>query len=501
MNDLIASVAAEAKMRAVFDAALLDAYAKDQSGLASKRPLAVFEPQNAEDVVRLVNAARKAQLHLVPVSSDGPRYRPDTRCDERSVIVNMRRLGKVIRCDRRNRVSVFEAGVNFADLNQAARNAGLRPMLPLAPRPGKSVLAAYLEREPTIFPIYQWDISDPLLCIEVVFGTGELFRTGSAAGPGSLEEQWRAGDAQKSPMGPGQSDLMRLVQGAQGTIGIVTWCSAKCERLPTDETLHVIASDRLEPLIRVSYEMLRRKHPEILFLVDGRALVALLARDRASYLKGIASAPRWCLVYSLASPAEYGEEKLRYMRREVDELCAGHQVGELAPLPVGSTTELLRNLTRPELVRDLPYFKQAGLPHVRELFFQTTLDRAEVFLTQAQQSMREAGINVDNMLTYVQPQLGGRVCHVEIDLAHDTRETAACTEFMDQLAVTLKSLGAFFSRPYGRLSELAFQGSSTARLVPKVKRIFDPDGILSPLNLNPPGSSTTTSKGGGHALQ
>jgi hypothetical protein len=41
-------------------------------------------------------------------------------------------------------------------------------------------------------PKYHWDIGDPLACVEVIFGTGDMFRTGAAAGPGSLEEQWAA---------------------------------------------------------------------------------------------------------------------------------------------------------------------------------------------------------------------------------------------------------------------------------------------------------------------
>jgi len=54
-------------------------------------------------------------------------------------------------------------------------------------------------------PKYHWDIADPLACTEVVFGTGELFRTGAAAGSGSIQEQWAAGGAQKEA-----ADLPRL---------------------------------------------------------------------------------------------------------------------------------------------------------------------------------------------------------------------------------------------------------------------------------------------------
>ncbi|MFC1946897.1 FAD-binding oxidoreductase, partial [Chloroflexota bacterium] len=71
-------------------------------------------------------------------------------------------------------------------------------------------------------PKYQWDISDPLACVEVIFGSGDEFRTGQAAGPGSVEEQWKVGGIQKAPYGPGVASWHRIIQGSQGTIGIVT---------------------------------------------------------------------------------------------------------------------------------------------------------------------------------------------------------------------------------------------------------------------------------------
>ncbi len=106
-----------------------------------------------------------------------------------------------------------------------------------------------LDREPVVMPKYQWDISDPLACIEVIFGTGDDFRTGQSAGPGTIEEQWAVGGRQKAPYGPHVPSWHRLVQGAQGTMGIVTWASLRCELLPSLEEPFVVGSSRLEPLL------------------------------------------------------------------------------------------------------------------------------------------------------------------------------------------------------------------------------------------------------------
>src|SRR5450756_1223159 len=89
----------------------------------------------------------------------------------------------IVRADRRNRVALVEAGVTFDELDVALSKVGLRAMTPRARRKGKSVVAAYLDRTPTLVPRAQWDLSYPLLCIEVVMGSGTVFRTGSSAGP------------------------------------------------------------------------------------------------------------------------------------------------------------------------------------------------------------------------------------------------------------------------------------------------------------------------------
>ena len=218
-------------------------------------------PDTISELVHLVRSCRQQGQRLRPVSSRGSDRRRAASRDAETLDVDLSRFDEVVRVDRRNRVLLFEAGVGFDALVRSARAAGLRVMLPLCPRPGQSALTAYLDREPTLYPRFQWDISDPLLCTELVLGTGELFRTGSAAGPGNLEQQWRAGDAQKNPMGPGPANLMRIFQGARGAYGIATWCSAKAEPLPLSETLYVAGSDAIEPLIEVAYGLLRRGHP------------------------------------------------------------------------------------------------------------------------------------------------------------------------------------------------------------------------------------------------
>jgi FAD/FMN-containing dehydrogenase len=381
------------------------------------------------------------------------------------------------RVDRRNRVALFEAGLTFEQLSPALEAVDMRATMPLCPRPGKSVLASYLEREPTIMPRYQWDLADPLLCLEVVFGTGDVFRTGSAAGPGTLDEQWAAGDAQKSPMGPGQADWMRLVQGAQGAIAIATWCSAKAEILPRRESLLLAGAATPEPLVDATYRLLRRGAVDVCFLVDGRALADLLGESEERRAEAERQAAPWNLVITVSGLDILADRRHDLRRRWVEAELRAVGACRSDP-PIGTPDTLLAKLRRPSAGT---HWRDRRVGRSRSVFFQTTLDRAPRFCATFRRLSVDAGIPAERIGTYLQPQLGGRVCHVEFVLACTPAQEELTDRFTAAVAGPLSAEGAFFSRPHGRWAGVAFAASpESARLFGKVKSIFDPDGILAP---------------------
>ena len=168
--------------------------------------------------------------------------------------------------------------MTFGELIPAVTKEGLRLNMPLLPRQTKSVVGSMLEREPVIMPKYHWDISDPLACVEVVFGTGDMFRTGAAAGPGTIEEQWAAGGSQKEAAGPGQASWHRLIQGAQGTMGIVTWASLRCELLPSLEEPFLVGSSQVDKLLELVHWLVRLRLVNECLVLNNANLAAIMAR-------------------------------------------------------------------------------------------------------------------------------------------------------------------------------------------------------------------------------
>ena len=173
---------------------VLEAFSKDSSFVSPVKPTCVVKVKNLEEVQNLVKLANETQTPLIPVSSGSPRFRGDTvPSTGDAVIVDLSGMKQVIHISRKHRMVMFEPGVTFGELISAVAKEGMRLNIPLAPRHSKSVLGSLLEREPVIMPVYHWDIGDPSGCFEIVFGNGDLFRTGASAGSGTIEEQWAAG--------------------------------------------------------------------------------------------------------------------------------------------------------------------------------------------------------------------------------------------------------------------------------------------------------------------
>src|SRR4030042_1680819 len=169
------------------ESATLEEYSSDFSFVNSIKPECVVKPRNAGEIEKIVKLANETLTPLVPVSSGAPHFRGDTVPGiGGAVVIDLSGMKNIIRVDRNNRVAMCEPGVTFDELTASVQKEGLRLNMPLLPRKSKSVIGSMLEREPVIMPGYHWEIADPLGCLEIIFGTGAMFRTGSAAGPGTI---------------------------------------------------------------------------------------------------------------------------------------------------------------------------------------------------------------------------------------------------------------------------------------------------------------------------
>src|SRR4030043_802698 len=306
---------------------ILGEYSRDLSFVPTVRPRYVVKPGNAKQVQEIVEWANETLTPLVPISSGPPHFRGDTIPSVGgAVIVDLSRMKKILRVDPINRLAMVEPGVTFAELQPELAKADLCAYPPLCPRSSKSVIGSMLEREPITMPAHHWDCTDPMLCAEIVFGTGDKLRGGEAAGPDTIQEQWKMGKAQKAPMGLGQFNEHRLISGAQGTIGIVTWSTLKCRRLPKLSRTLLTAHDNLGPLIDISYKCTRIRLGDHLFLLNGLNLACLLTETSGRIEELRAILPPWVLIVSFEGYGELPEDKVRYQEADFMDMAQSCQI-------------------------------------------------------------------------------------------------------------------------------------------------------------------------------
>jgi len=464
------------------DAATLDQYSGDLSFVPPVRPRCVVKPSNRAQVQQLVRWANETLTPLVPVSSGPPHLRGDTVPGAGgAVVVDLSGMKKIRHIDQVNWVAMVEPGVTYGELQAELERAGLTAYLPLAPRASKSVVGSMLEREPITTPNYHWDALDPLLCAEIVLGTGDMIRTGEAAGPDTVEEQWEIGKAQMNPTGPGQYDQNRLISGAQGTIGLVTWATLKCRPLPERTRAFLVPSPTLEPLIELTYRLGMARLGYHCFIVNGLNLACLVAQDPAEIARLAAALPRWVLVFSLEGSGPLAADKVGYQEADFKDLLAGAGLQAAEALDSVEAEELRAALLAPSAE---PYWKLRAKGAVSELFFLTTLDQTPRFFKAVETLAAVQGFPAGSIGVYLQMTAQGTSCHCEFDFYFDPTQIAEVEKTKGLAAKAAEDLlraGAFFSRPYGEWAKLAYgQAATTTILHRKIKNIFDPSGILNP---------------------
>lgn len=462
---------------------VLQAYSQDMSFVNPVRPGCVVRPNKADEVQKIIQLANDTQTPLVPVSSGPPHFRGDTVPGiGGAVIVDLSQMKRVIFVDRARRVTMVEPGVTFGELIPAVNKEGLRLNMPLLPRKSKSVVGSILEREPVIMPKYQWDISDPLACAGLFFGTGDEFRTGQAAGPGTIEEQWAVGGVQKAPYGPGTGSWHRLIQGAQGTMGIVTWVSMRCEILPSLEEPFVVGSSNLDSLLELTSWLIRLRNVNECFILNNTNLAVIFAKKYPTEYQNLKdNLPAWTLFYNLAGYEYFPEERISAYIKEIDDLTQRLRIEAVKTVGGVSANEILKAVQQPS---GEPYWKLRHKGACQDIFFLTIYDKLEGQIGVVNNLADKAGYGASNLGIYIQPVVQGTGCHCEFNLFFDSGNPIELDRVRTLSASATKELmarGAFFSRPYGENTGMIVnRDAATVAVLQKFKKIFDPNNVMNP---------------------
>jgi len=461
---------------------ILEAYGTDFSLTARGTPACVAFPETTKEIQSIVKFANEHRIPLVPCSSR-VHFRGTTIPKQGGVILDLKRMNKILSYNDRNRFVTVEPGVTWGQVQKEMAKKKVMVSSTLLPHPEQSVTTSFLEREPLVISLFEYN--EPLMSMEVVWPDGSIFRTGSASAP-NFPKTFVEGT---NPMGPGNLDFFRLLQGSQGTMGIVTWAMIKTEYLAPKSKPFFLGFDRVEDAIEPLYRIQRKKIGYECFLINRLNLACILAKGDKENIQAVYNLlPEWTVMAILRGARLKPEEKFSYEEEALTGLAKefyGLEIPAFLPGLPNSGKQLAAMLRKPWAGKT--YWKHRYQGDCQELFFITKMSKVPEFVKAMLDVAGRNDFSSADIGCYVQPIDNGRACHCEFDLFYNKKDPAqvkTVNGLVKEAAEILYNRGAFFTRPYGILSDLVYSKTAdyTAALK-KVKHMFDPNNILSPGNL------------------
>jgi hypothetical protein len=307
------------KAKILTDADTLKRYSCDTSLSPCHLPDMVVKARTRDEVQGVLKIANANNYPVVPRSSGTGTYGTGIP-EEGGLVLDLSGMKRIPRTDTRNRWVLIEPGATFGELEEELAKHGMQPLNPLLPRKDKSVITSVLEREPVL--TCKTECDEPLRTMELVWGTGELLRTGSMCVDTIPAEE--IPDKTNSDLcsvgGPG-IDWWRLLTGCQGTFGVVTIMNVKIFHKPLKQKVLFITFDSLEDAVTPFYAIQRREIGHECFLLNGYDIAAIMAQNQGD-IPGLAKKiPRYAIVLNLWGGQFFPEDRIAFEEKAVGEIA------------------------------------------------------------------------------------------------------------------------------------------------------------------------------------
>lgn len=461
----------------------LDVYAEDCSLVPRGTANYAVKLKKATQIQKVIELANERLTPIVPISSK-IHFNGSTIPKQGGIVMDLSGMNQILEIDKLNRRVRIEPGVSWKQLYKELDKTNCRIMMPLLPHPERSVLTDHLEREVITNTVY--DYGEPMQSMEIVWPNGDLFRMGSASVTGYPDSPSKGAN----PSGPG-IDFYRLVQGAQGTMGVVTWTNLKIQQKTALDKILFCPINDLGRVIDFLYRILRIRIGQECVLLDNNNLAAIIAEDwNKDFEKLRATLPPWTLILVLSAVNVRPEEKLKYegdaLKGVINNEFSDVVLTENMPGFIGLSGKMLSMLRQP-WPDGVPYWKNRVRGGCQSLFFIAKPNMAPSYISIVEMTAAEFGYPIAEIGKYIQPIEHNRACHLEFNFFYDPSNQAerkSINEMYNETAKILLTEGAVFSRPYGSLASMVYEKAAGYTMTLKrVKKIFDPNNIMNPGNL------------------
>jgi glycolate oxidase len=212
LADIAACVPAE---RIVTDPDVLPGLSRDQGeGAPAGTPLAVIRAASTEEVVATVRACIEHRVAVVARGA-GTGLSGGANAIDGGIVLALDGMNRVLRVDPMERLAVVQPGVVNDDLRAAVAEHGLWYPPDPASAPWSTIGGNVATNAGGICCVKYGVTRDYVLALEMVTGTGELVRLGRSTAKGVAGY-----------------DLVALVVGSEGTLGVITEITVRLRPLP-----------------------------------------------------------------------------------------------------------------------------------------------------------------------------------------------------------------------------------------------------------------------------
>ncbi len=460
----------------------IERYGRDHSLLEPGLFTCVVRPATPDEVQQIIALANKEKFAVVPQTS-GTHFNGAAVPREGGIVLDLSRMTKITDIVGESNTANIQVGVTWEKYQAALEKEGYFSVMPLLPPADRSVITDWLEYEqPTI---HSNEFAGPLRSMQMVWGTGELFVSGSAGvdnfrNPGVLNDGVLAS-------GPGPMSWDTFLYGAQGTLGLVTWATNYVEDLPVAARTFFIPTQTLEDAVDPMYKVLRLGVGYECFQVNRLVLATILAEKPADIDRLRAILPPWTVILVLRALKRRPEEKLAYEEDAVREVMTKFftRLDLLKSLPgLPGVERRLPDMLRKPWPAYKTYWKHALKGGCQDITFITTMERAGAFLPVAGAVAGKFGYPASEMGVYLQPLENGRACQLQLSFYYnpeDKDEVARLRGLYPAVVAALLEAGAYFNRPYPMISDLIYQKyGNYPEVLKRFKKHYDPNGILNP---------------------
>jgi 4-cresol dehydrogenase (hydroxylating) len=333
-----------------------DAYSPMVGEPEEKVASAAIAPNSTEQVQAVVKAANEFRIPLYPISTGrNLGYGGSAPVLSGSVVLDLKRMNRILEVDERNAYALVEPGVSYFDLYRYIQDRGLKLWID-CPDPGwGSVIGNALDHGVGYTMNPYRDHFDAHCGMEVVTGAGDLVRTGMGALPGS--KTWQHF---KYGYGPYLDGMF-----SQSNFGVVTkmgvWLMPEPEAY-IDGTVQVFGHDDIIPLVdHMNYVMntglqnagTNLQSPLRFAVARNPELREALASDSRADIEKLnafarsSNTPFYTNIFKFYGPEEVVRAQWEYTKRRLASI-PGARVQEGAFYRFPLTAEQKRNVRDPQ---------------------------------------------------------------------------------------------------------------------------------------------------------